>query len=83
MAEGEDRFRPLRPVSRARLAVGIILGPLLWIAAFLVTSLVIEYTDAIAYGLLIATVSFMAATVLLSVLRWGRQREERRHADRR
>ena len=78
-----DRFRPLRPASHARLAAAIVMGPVLWLAAFAVASWVIELTDAIAYGLLIAAGSFMAAVIVLSVLRWGRHREERRYADRR
>jgi hypothetical protein len=78
-----ERFHPLRPASRARLAAAIVFGPIAWIVLFAVTSVVIEYTDAIALGLLIAAVSFMAAVIVLSLLRWARHREERRYADRR
>ena len=60
---------------------GLKFGPMMWIVAFVVTSWVIEYTDAIAYGLLIASGSFMTAVIVLALLRWQRQRDERRHAD--
>jgi hypothetical protein len=81
MERGEDRFWPLRPASRTRRVVAIVLGPFIWLAAFAITSFVVEHTDAIAYGLLIATLSFLASTIGLSVLRWTRQREDRRYAD--
>jgi hypothetical protein len=83
MQDGGDRFRPLRPASHARVVAAIVFGPLTWIAAFVITSWVVEYTDAIALGLLIAALSCLFAVIVLSVLRWGRHREERRYADRR
>ncbi len=71
----------MRPASRIRLAAAIVLGPITWVALFIVTSWVIDYTDAIALGLLIAALSFMAGVIALSLLRWERHREERRYAD--
>jgi hypothetical protein len=78
----EDRFRPLRPASRPRLIAAIVLGPVLWAGAFAVVAALIEYTDAIQLGLLVALVSFVISAAVLSVLRLGRLREERRYADR-
>ena len=68
-------------IGRAALAAAIVLGPIAWVALFIVTSWVIDYTDAIALGLLIAAVSFMVGVIALSLLRWERHREERRYAD--
>ena len=79
--EGRKRFRPLRPASGTRLAAAIVLGPVAWVLLFLVTSWVVDYTEAIALGLLIAAISFMAGVIALSLLRWERHREERRYAD--
>ncbi|HEX6025876.1 MAG TPA: hypothetical protein VFZ00_28045 [Solirubrobacter sp.] len=81
MEEPAARFKPLRPASRARLVAAIVLGPITWFALFTLTSLVLRYTDAIALGLLVATLSFMGGVIVLSLLRWGRHREERRFAD--
>lgn len=78
----DDRFRPLRPASRASLIAAIMLGPVLWAVALYLVAAVIEYTDAIGLGLLVALGSFVISAVVLSLLRWGRLREERRFADR-
>lgn len=78
----DDRFRPLRPVSRPRLIAAIVLGPALWAIVLAFVAQVVKYTDAIAAGLLVALVSFVISAVVLSLLRQGRIREERRYADR-
>lgn len=59
-----------------------MLGPLTWIAAVLVAAVFVERTNAIQLGLLVTVVAFMAAALVLSALRAGRRREERRHVDR-
>jgi membrane protein implicated in regulation of membrane protease activity len=78
----EDRFRPLRPASRPRLIAAIVLGPMVWALAFGIAAWLIEHTDAIALGLLVALASFVISAIVLSLLRLGRLREEGRYEDR-
>lgn len=78
----EDPFRPLRPVSRARLILAIILGPVLWAVALAYIAVIVKYTDAIALGLIVAGASFVISAIVLILIRQGRVREERRYADR-
>jgi hypothetical protein len=82
MHDVDDRFRPLRPASRPRLITAIILGPVVWAIGLAILAAIIEYTDAIALGLLVAAASFVISVILLSLVRQGRLREERRYADR-
>jgi hypothetical protein len=79
---GEDRFRPLRPASGLRLIAAIVLGPVAWAVALLVAAWLIEHTDAIEIGLLVTVGSFVVSAIVLSLLRLGRLREERRYAER-
>lgn len=76
-------FTPLRPTSRRRMFVRAVLGPVLWLVAVLVATVLVERTDAIELGLAVAAGSFLLAALVLSLLRDGRGREERRYADRR
>ena len=78
----DERFRPLRPASTARLVVALVLGPLLWFVALLVAAVLLKRTNAIELGLLITLLSFVVSSITLNVLRLGRRREERRFADR-
>ena len=59
-----------------------MIGPILWVAALLLASWLLDRTNAIELGLLITAASFVFAAVVLSLLRLGRRREERRYADR-
>jgi hypothetical protein len=77
------RFQPLRPASRGRLAVALVLGPLLWVVALAVAAWLFAYTWAIQIGLLVTLGSFLVALAMLAVLRTGRERQARRYADRR
>ncbi len=72
----------MRPASGPKLIAALVLGPILWVVAFLLASWLLDRTDTIELGLLIAAASFVFAAVVLSVLRLGRSREERRYADR-
>jgi drug/metabolite transporter (DMT)-like permease len=74
------RFRPLRPASRGRLVAVIVIGPLLWVVAFVVTAWLVKHGDAIGVALLVTSVSFLLALLVLLVLRGGRRHEERRYA---
>jgi hypothetical protein len=78
----EDPFRPLRPASRPKLIAAFVLGPILWVVALVVASWLLDRTNAIELGLLVTAASFVFAAVVLSLLRFGRQREERRYEDR-
>ena len=78
----DERFRPLRPASRPKLIAAIVLGPVLWLVALSVAAWLLARTDAIEIGLLVTAASFVIAAVVLSLLRLGRGREERRYADR-
>jgi hypothetical protein len=76
------RFEPLRPASRWRLVAAFVLGPILWLVALVVAAWLINESWAIEVGLLVTIAAFLVALVVLAVLREGRQREERRYADR-
>jgi hypothetical protein len=78
----EDRFRPLRPASGPRLIAAIVLGPVAWIVALVIAAWLVDRTDAIETGLLVTVASFLVSAIVLSVLRLGRRREERRYARR-
>ena len=78
----DEPFRPLRPASGPKLVAALVFGPILWVVALLVVSWVLDRTDAIELGLLVTAASFGFAAVVLSLLRLGRLREERRYADR-
>ena len=78
----DEPFRPLRPESRPKLIAAVVFGPILWVAALLFASWLLDRSNAIELGLLITAASFVFAAVVLSLLRLGRRREERRYADR-
>jgi hypothetical protein len=78
----DDPFQPLRPASRPTRIAVLVIGPILWIAALLLASWLLDRTEAIELGLLITAATFVFAAVVLSLLRLGRRREERRYADR-
>ena len=83
MTHGFDEpFRPLRPASRPKRIAALVLGPILWVVALVVASWLLDRTNAIELGLLISAATFVFAAVVLSLLRLGRRREERRYADR-
>jgi len=77
------QFEPLRRASRGRRVAAMVLGPVLWLSALMVGAWVLDRTDAIETGLLIAAASFAGAIVVLAALRAGQRREERRYAERR
>jgi hypothetical protein len=78
----DEPFRPLRPASGPKLIAAFVFGPILWVVALLLASWLLDRTDAIELGLLITAATFVVAAVVLSLLRLGRIREERRYADR-
>ena len=72
----------MRPASGPKLIAALVLGPILWLVALMVASWLLDRSNAIVLGLLITAASFVFAAVVLSLLRLGRRREERRYADR-
>jgi membrane-associated phospholipid phosphatase len=76
------RFEPLRPASRKRMLVGIVIGPLLWLVALIAVALVLHFTSAVELGLLIALITALLSTIILVILRQGRVRQEKRYAAR-
>ena len=73
------RFQPLRPVSARRMLAAFLVAPLLWVAALASVSWLVDRSDAIELGLLIAAASFLLGLAALSLLRAARRREERRY----
>ena len=59
-----------------------MVGPILWVVLLVIASWLLDHTIAIELGLLISAATFVFAGVVLSLLRLGRRREERRYADR-
>jgi hypothetical protein len=76
------RFEPLRPASRKRMLWAIVIGPLLWIVAFVAVAVVLHFSYAIELGLLIALLSAVLSMILLAGLRLDRVRQEKRYAAR-
>jgi peptidoglycan/LPS O-acetylase OafA/YrhL len=76
MSEPAPRFSPLTVAARPRRIAVALIGPLLWLAGFVLVAIVADETDAIAYGLAIAAASFVVATVTLIPMRNRRNREE-------
>jgi hypothetical protein len=80
MSEVPRRFAPLRRAPRSTRVALYILGPLLWVAALIVVSLLVREQDAIETGLLFAGGAFVVAIVMLLPQRMLRVRSEREHA---
>ena len=78
----DDRFRPMRTASGLRLIATIVVGPFLWVVGLVIVAVLVQRTDAIELGALIAVISILVAVPILIVLRLGRRREERRYAAR-
>ena len=76
------RFEPLRPASRKRLLVGLVVGPLLWVVALITVARVLRLTSAIELGLLIAVISIVVSTIVLVLLHHARVRQEKRYGAR-
>jgi hypothetical protein len=75
-------FEPLRPASRKRLLLGVVIGPFLWLIALITVALVLHFTSAIELGLLIALITSVVSTIALLLMRQSRVREEKRYAAR-
>jgi ABC-type Na+ efflux pump permease subunit len=73
-------FEPLRPASRGRLVLGLILGPVLWVVALILVAWIFHFGWAIQIGLLVTLATFVLSLAALSFLRWRREKERRRAA---
>ncbi len=73
------RFEPLRAASRRRLIAGLILGPVTWLVALMITAYLLQNSWAIEAGILITLGSFVIACAVLAVLRQARIRQEQRY----
>jgi membrane-associated phospholipid phosphatase len=76
------RFEPLRPASRKRLLLAVVVGPLIWVVALSTVAWVLHISSAIELGLLIALISAAVSTIVLPLVRHGRIRQEERYAAR-
>ena len=72
----------MRTASGPKLIAAIVFGPILWVVALIAVGWVVNQKSAVEFGLVIAGASFAGATVVLSLLRLGRRREERRYVER-
>jgi uncharacterized membrane protein (UPF0136 family) len=75
------RFEPLRAASRPRLIAGLILGPVIWLVAFMLAAYLLQNSWAIEAGILITLGAFVIAFAVLAILRQGRIRQERRYVE--
>ena len=76
------RFEPLRPASRKRLLVAVVVGPLLWVVALVTVAWVLHISSAIELGLLIALVATVVSTIVLVLLHQLATARSRRYAAR-
>ena len=72
----------MRPASSPQRIVALVFGSILWVVLLATASWLLDHTSAIEIGLLISTATFVFAAVVLTLLRLGRRREERRYAER-
>jgi uncharacterized membrane protein YphA (DoxX/SURF4 family) len=73
-----DLLQPLRPATGTKIVLAAIIGPVIWVVAWLVAAWTITRTVAIVDGLLITVAAFLIAVPVLGLLAWGRRREEQR-----
>ena len=77
------QFEPLRPASRGRLIAAFILGPIFWLVALVVAAVLLEFTGAILFGLVVTAGSFVISMLVLGLVYGARRRDEKRYAERR
>lgn len=74
------RFEPTQSASRPRMVVAMLAGSVAWAGALATVAIVTHKGEAIQYAAALTAGAFVVALVVLSLIRWGRQREERRAA---
>jgi len=75
----KDLFRPLRPATGLRFIAAVIIGPFLWLVAFLTVAWLVDETDIVEAFLLLTFGSFVVAFLVLLLLHARRNRERRRY----
>jgi hypothetical protein len=70
------RFTPLQTATRSRRVLVFVLGPLLWCAALVFVSVIVNRTRAIEVGLLVTLVAFVLSFCVSIVARRRRLAEE-------
>jgi L-lactate permease len=70
------RFQPLRISADVTRRVAFILGPLVWLVAFLVVAVVVKRRDAVELALIVVVASFGVGVVAAVAMRRARVREE-------
>ena len=70
------RFQPLRISADVTRRVAFILGPLVWLIAFLVVAVVVKRRDAVELALIVVAASFGVGVVAAVAMRRARVREE-------
>ena len=79
----DGAFRTAAPGSPGGVVIAaFIVGPLSWLVALIVVAWVLEYTSAIALGLLVTVASFLVSLLVLALVHAARRRQERRYAER-
>jgi hypothetical protein len=71
------RFEPLRPASRGKRRLALLIGPAAWAVAVAVLAFVIDRRDAVELALALLAASFAVGLVSSSWMRRARLREER------
>ena len=61
---------------------GLVLGPILWLAALIVAAVVVGESSAIALGFAVTVASFVIAFLVLSWVYVARRRQEKRFVER-
>jgi hypothetical protein len=75
--EGEaPQFSPLRPPSRRRRALTLLIGPVLWLAGLVVLSFVVRHRDSVEIAVFVTALSFLVWMFVLLPMRARRSREE-------
>jgi hypothetical protein len=72
------RFQPLRVSAQVTRRVAFVLGPLVWLVAFLVVAVVVKRADAVELALIVVAASFAVGLVAAVAMRRTRLREEGR-----
>lgn len=71
------RFEPLRPPSRAKRWLALLLGSVAWVVALAILSVVVDRRDAVELALAIVVASLIVGLISSNWMRRARLREER------
>ena len=74
------RFTPLQRASVARRALVVVFGPLLWLVALVVVSIVLERRRAVEIALIVTLIAFLLSVLLSELARRRRIARETEQA---